>query len=86
VSVQALVKDGKIQSLLYRPGRMVGGQAPEAPTVTTESASMALGAVLLLGLGLLTLATVGTRVRTSSNLHGSLLRDLRHWRLHSRSR
>jgi hypothetical protein len=85
VSVQALVKDGKIQSLAYRPGRMVGAQAPTAPTVTTESASMALGAVLLLGLGLLSLATVRTRVRTSSNLHGSLLRDLRHWRLHGGS-
>jgi hypothetical protein len=80
VSVQALVKDGKIQSLVYRPGRMVGPQVAEAPTGTTESASMALGAVLLLSLGLLSLATVRTRVRTSSNLHGSLHRDLRHWR------
>jgi hypothetical protein len=80
VSVVAVVKDGKIQSLVYRPGRMVSPQGPQAPAVTTESASMALGAVLLLGLGLLSLATVRTRVRTSSNLHGSLLRDLRHWR------
>jgi len=80
VSVQAVVKDGKIQSLVYRPGRMVGPQAPHAPTVTTESAGMALGAVLLLGLGLLSLATVRTRVRTRSKLHGRLLRDLRHWR------
>src|SRR3981081_3721709 len=44
VSVQAVVKDGKIQSLVYRPGRMLGPQAPHAPTVTTESAGMALGA------------------------------------------
>jgi hypothetical protein len=80
VSVQAVVKDGKIQSLVYRPGRMVGAQSPAAPSVTTESASLALGAVLLLGLGLLSLATVRSRVHTSSNLQGSLLRDLRLWR------
>ena len=45
-----------------------------------EAAGMALGAMVLLGLGLLSLATVRSRVISRSHLRGRLLRDLRRWR------
>jgi hypothetical protein len=80
VTVHAVVKNGKIESLVYRPGRMVSPQTPAAPTVTFGSAGLAFGSVLLLGLGLLSLATVRPRVTSPSSLRGRLLRDLRHWR------
>jgi len=79
VTVQAVVRDGKIQSLVYRPGRMVGAEAPATSNITPQSAGLALGAVLLLGLGLLSLATIRPRVCSRSKLSGRLLRDLGHW-------
>jgi hypothetical protein len=79
LTVQAVVKNGKIESLVYRAGRMVGTQVLGTPNVTSESAGLALGAMLLLGLGLLSLATIRPAVISSSNLRGSLLRDLRQW-------
>ena len=75
-TVQATVADGKIQSLSYRPGRSANLDGPTAPTVTPASAGLALGGVLLLGIGLLTLATVRQRVRSGSNLSGKLLSEL----------
>jgi hypothetical protein len=81
VTVQAVVHNGKIQSLVYRPGRMVRAQGDRpAAAGTPESAGMALAAVVLLGLGLLSLATVRSRARSGSYLRGRLLSDLRHWR------
>jgi hypothetical protein len=80
VTVQAIVRDGKIQSLVYRPGTMVRSVDRAGPEVTPESAIMALGALLLLGLGLLSLATVGSHARAGSNLRGRLHHDLHHWR------
>ena len=82
VTVEAVVLNGKIQSLVYRPGRMVQSAAlTQAPDVVQESAAMAaLAAVLLLGLGLISLATVPQPVGAGSHLRGHLLRDLRHWR------
>ena len=41
---------------------------------------MNLVALVLLGLGLLSLATVIPHGRSDSNLRGRLLRDLHHWR------
>jgi hypothetical protein len=83
VTVQAVVLNGKIQSRVYRPGKVV--QAPgESParvdTVTPEAAGMNLAALVLLGFGLLSFATVFAPVRSNSNLRGRLMHDLRHWR------
>jgi hypothetical protein len=80
VTVQAVVQNGKIQSLVYRPGRMVRppGDVPMSES-TLESAGLALGSVVLLGLGLLSLATVRSRVRSGSQLRGRLLSELRRW-------
>jgi hypothetical protein len=82
VTAQAVVLNGKIQSLVYRPGRMV--QTPSAPTIAdkiaSESAGLNLAALVLLGLGLLSLATVIPHGRSDSNLRGRLMRELRHWR------
>jgi hypothetical protein len=82
VTVQAIVLNGKIQSLVYRPGRLVQQVAlqPSADNITSESAGLNLAALVLLGLGLLSLATVIPHGRSDSNLRGRLLRELRHWR------
>jgi len=74
-TVRATVYDGKIQSLTYRPGSsQLDG--PAAATVTPASAGLALCGLLLLGVGLLTLATVRQRVRSGSMLSGKLLSGL----------
>jgi len=81
VTVQAVVLNGKIQSLVYRPGRpaqQLGGPA-SSDKIVSESAGMNLAALVLLGLGLLSLATMAPHGRSDSNLRGRLLRDLRHW-------
>jgi hypothetical protein len=41
---------------------------------------MNLAAVVLLGLGFLSLASVRSHARSGSNLRGRLMRELRHWR------
>jgi hypothetical protein len=82
VTVQAVVQNGKIQSLVYRPGRLVQRlTAPaSADKVASESAGLNLAALVLLGLGLLSLATVIPHGRSDSNLRGRLMRELHHWR------
>jgi len=83
LTVQAVVLNGKIQSLVYRPGRLVqpaGMPATTMDKMASESASMNLAALVLLGLGLLSLATAFPHGSSDSNLRGRLLRDLRHWR------
>jgi hypothetical protein len=76
LTVQAVVRDGKIQSIVYRPGTLVLAAGP-GTEVTPESAATALLALLLLGLGLLSLATVRPHVRSGSRLRGRLIRNLR---------
>jgi hypothetical protein len=81
LTVQATVLNGKIQSLVYQPGRLVHPATPvSAEKIVTEGAGLNLAALLLLGLGLLSFATVIPHGRSDSNLRGRLLRDLRHWR------
>jgi hypothetical protein len=81
LTVQATVLNGKIQSLVYRPGRLVQPATPvSAEKIVTEGAGLNLAALLLLGLGLLSFATVIPHGRSDSNLRGRLLRELRHWR------
>jgi hypothetical protein len=80
-TIEAVVVHGKIQSLVYRQGTLVPDTGSPGNELAPESASMVLEAEVLLGLGLLSLASVRTRVRSSSNLRGTLLRDLHQWRL-----
>ena len=86
VTAQAVVLNGKIQSLVYRPGRRVQPlTAPaSADKIASESAGLNLAALVLLGLGLLSLATVIPHGRSESNLRGRLLRELHHWRPNAR--
>jgi hypothetical protein len=82
LTVQAVVEDGKITSLVYRPGTLVrgpsGGHA--ATDMTPESAATALAALVLFGLGLLSLATARPRGGSGSHLRGRLVRHLHGWR------
>jgi hypothetical protein len=85
LTVQAVVEDGKIRSLVYRPGTLVrgpgGGLGGSAATdMTPESAVTALAALLLFGLGLLSLATARPSHRSGSHLRGRLVRHLHGWR------
>jgi ketosteroid isomerase-like protein len=81
LTVRASVRDGKIESLTFRPGTLVPGPvALQATDDTSDSAALALGALVLLGVGLLSLATVRSHVRAGSILRGRLLQDLRAWR------
>jgi ketosteroid isomerase-like protein len=79
VTVQAVVEDGKIQSLVYRTGSLVHDPAGPASAATPEWAGAVLAAVALLGLGLLSLASVRSHVRAGSNLRGRLMADLQVW-------
>jgi hypothetical protein len=79
LTVQAVVEDGKIQSLVYRPGHLIRAAGSPADTATPESAAAVLAALLLLGFGLLSLASVPSRVRSGSNLRGRLMADLGLW-------
>jgi hypothetical protein len=81
LTVQAQVENGKILSLVYRPGRLIRAAGnPITGGATAESAGLALGAVVLFGMGLLSLVTTVSHVNAGSNLRGRLVRDLRHWR------
>ncbi|HEV7665972.1 MAG TPA: nuclear transport factor 2 family protein [Chloroflexota bacterium] len=81
LTVQAEIQNGKILSLVYRPGRMIRAAGnPITGSTTPESAGLALGAVFLFGVGLLSLVTSRSHVNAGSNLRGRLVHDLRHWR------
>jgi len=79
LTVQAVVADGKIQSLVYRSGRPLRGTTKPASATPPESAGAVLAGVLLVGMGLLSLAGVRSQARSASNLRGRLLADLRLW-------
>ncbi|HEX8966598.1 MAG TPA: nuclear transport factor 2 family protein [Chloroflexota bacterium] len=81
LTVQAVVHDGKIQSMVYRPGTLVHSDtARTTAEFNLESVLMVPGSLLLFCLGLLSLATARPRVHSGSNLRGRLLRDLHRWR------
>ena len=80
LTVQAVVQDGKIRSLAYRPGTLARGASSAATEMTPGSAATALAALVLFGLGLLSLATARPRMRSGSNLRGRLVRHLHGWR------
>ena len=79
MTVQAVVSDGKIQSLVYRTGRAIRGTGNPASVTSPESAGAVLAAVVLFGIGLVSMAGVRAQVRSGSNLRGRLLADLRRW-------
>jgi hypothetical protein len=77
LSVEAVVQDGKIKSLVYRVGSTftADGRTVEAPA--RLPAVLALGAVAFLGLVLLAIASLAPRRRPSgSTLRGKLLTSL----------
>lgn len=76
MTVQAVVRDGKIHSMEYRPGVLVRG-ADLTTEIGPESAAAALLALVLFGLGLLSLATVRPHGRSASTLRGRLIHGLR---------
>jgi hypothetical protein len=80
LSVQAVVENGKIRSLVYRPGTLVRRADGATSDMTAESAEAALAALVLFGLGLLSLATARSHSRSGSRLRGRLVHHLRGWR------
>jgi hypothetical protein len=80
LTVQAIVTDGKIQSLVYRPGNLVRGPAASAADDRPQFGGNVLAALLLLGLGLLSLASAPRQVQAGSNPRGRLMGDLKLWR------
>lgn len=81
VTVEAVVQDGKIQSMSY----IFGGPSPRSdPALQGRAelpASIGLAAVLLVLLGVLLVASVGLRRGrpVDSSLRGRLLQDLQGW-------
>jgi SnoaL-like domain len=81
VNVEAVVQDGKIQSLSY----VFGGQVPRPdPALDGRAqlpASVGLATVLAVLLSLLMIASTGIRRRhpTASSLRGRLMQDLQGW-------
>jgi len=81
VTVEAVVQDGKIQSLSY----IFGGPAPRTdPSLAGRAelpASVGLVAVLVLLLGFLLIASLsfGRATPVASSLRGRLLQDLQGW-------
>ena len=81
VTVEAVVQDGKIQSLSY----MFGGQSTRTdPTLEGRAqlpASFGMALVLAVMLPVLLIASTGIQrgARASSTLRGRLLQDLRGW-------
>jgi hypothetical protein len=79
VTVRAVVEHGRIQSLTYRPGR-TGGDSPRAAPTTLVAATLAVGGIAALAVGLLLFAGVPRRPQSNSRLRGRLLQDLHRWR------
>jgi hypothetical protein len=83
VNVEAVVQDGKIRSVAYLSGNQVARLDPALDGRAQLPATAGLGAVALVLLGALTIASIGGGWRrpalTDSSLRGHLLRDLRGW-------
>ena len=81
VSVEAVVQDGKIRTLAYLPANQPLRADPALDGRAQLPASVGLGAVVAVLLGVLMIASVGlTRRGTSpSSLRGRLMHDLQGW-------
>jgi hypothetical protein len=81
VTVEAVIQDGKIQSMSYIFGSPAVRQDPALEGRAELPASIGLAAVLLVMLGVLLVASVGLGRATpeTSSLRGRLLQDLQGW-------
>jgi hypothetical protein len=81
VTVEAVVQDGKIHSLSYMSGIAPARTDPSLDGRAQLPASVGLGAVLVVLLGVVMVASVGFgRARTgASTLQGRLMEDLQGW-------
>ncbi len=81
VSVEAVVQDGKIHSLAYLPANQPLRADPALDGRAQLPASVGLGAVLAVLLGVLMVASAGLTRRgaSPSSLRGRLLHDLQGW-------
>jgi hypothetical protein len=81
VTVEAIVQDGKIQSMSYIFGSQVSRPDPALEGRAQLPAGVGLAAVLAVLAGVLLVASTGVRraSRVSSRLHGHLMQDLRGW-------
>jgi hypothetical protein len=85
LTVQVIVRDGKIQSIQYRPASASPIRANAVVGPEPVPAAVALGSLLAAGLGLLAIASLGSRRRRSaSTLSGKLMVGLDHWRTAAR--
>jgi hypothetical protein len=81
VTVEAVVQDGKIQSMSYIFGSQVPRPDPALEGRAQLPAGIGLAAVLSLLAGVVLVAStgLGRRTRVSSRLHGHLMQDLQGW-------
>ncbi len=81
VTVEAVVQDGKIQSMSYIFGSQVVRPDPALEGRAQLPASVGLAAVLAVLAGVVLIASTGVRRTTqaTSTLHGHLMQDLQGW-------
>ncbi|HEY2593047.1 MAG TPA: hypothetical protein VGK33_04020, partial [Chloroflexota bacterium] len=81
VTVEAVVQDGKIESMSYIFGSQVPRPDPALEGRAQLPASVGLAAVLAMLAGVVLVASTGVRrpTRVSSTLHGHLMQDLQGW-------
>jgi hypothetical protein len=81
VTVEAVVQDGKIESMSYIFGSQVPRPDPALEGRAQLPASVGLAAVLAVLAGVVLVASTGLRrsTRVSSTLHGHLMQDLQGW-------
>jgi ketosteroid isomerase-like protein len=81
INVEAVVQDGKIQSLAYTFGGQPAQPDPALDGRAQLPAVVGLGAVLTMLIGLLAIASVGLgkTSQVSSSLRGRLMHDLQGW-------
>ena len=78
---EATIADGKISTLTYRAGTLVAPQGQTSASAGGHcSAVMVLGALALLGLGLVSLVSVRSRRPSDSAMRGRQISALRHVR------
>lgn len=81
MTVEALVQDGKIKSLIYSRAILPANPARPEDGLARLPAAAVLGGLALFSTGLLAFAFVAPRrPRSASRLNGKLLTELAHWR------
>jgi hypothetical protein len=81
LTVEALIQDGKIKSLVYSRSALPTGQGRPEEALARVPAAAALGGLALFATGLLAFASIlPRRPASASTLHGKLLVGLSRWR------